>query len=345
MSTAFHLSIPSEQERLPVLPVTAINLMPFRLEYDGAAPISTYFMPRTIPNPACAQAESSEAGASFSAQPSTIKIAAFRGRRVQAHELNLPDGYTGLLLQAPPIPLPSDVDVPSRSRAETPRPSRSVAELKQVDDAGPIGLRRSPRKRNIDAVTGPAKKGVDLAQMRKNARRKVETASKKSKFSLDSDAESDDEEDDEPKRPSVATQNHDTSRSTLPIPPKLEDKPTPGAASDVPSPDIPAAPDIKSPTPGADVPPVVLADAIQPGLASQPQSPLPDEPAADAEPEQTLDATVIRQLKATATFSGLTVWSPDGPLDLERDEYVRGLGEWMRLSQLVHGPLESPSAA
>lgn len=348
MSTAFQVSLPPGSAQLPTLPATVINLLPFRLEYDGPAPISTYFMPRTIANPAYAQTESGEATTSkSSAQPPTIKIAAFRGRRVQAHELPLPQGYTGLILQAPPIPLPSDVDVPLRSRAITPRPSdRNVAELKHEEDASPVGLRRSPRKRNLEAATGPAKKGVDLVQMRKNARRKLDNAGKKSKFSLDSDDE-ENEDDQDQELPSQALVEPDVKAkaSNAQEQPTAQDSLAETAAVEEPLIDT-SKKNVKSPTPGAEVAPIELAEAIlpDPPTRANPSPPPQAEPVEEAqelepepEPEQPLDLTIIRQLRPTATFPSMTIWSPDGPLDLERDEYVRGLGEWMRLSHLVHG--------
>ncbi|KAG8861429.1 hypothetical protein FRB96_002878 [Tulasnella sp. 330] len=63
-----------------------------------------------------------------------------------------------------------------------------------------------------------------------------------------------------------------------------------------------------------------------------------DEP----EPEAALDVMnddsdkPARQLRPTSTFSSLTVWAADNPVDTGRDDYIKSLDEWIRLSSLVH---------
>jgi hypothetical protein len=43
-----------------------------------------------------------------------------------------------------------------------------------------------------------------------------------------------------------------------------------------------------------------------------------------------------RTLLPTASFSSLTIWNPDGPLDEGKDEYCRTFGEWMSLNSVLH---------
>ncbi|KIK45555.1 hypothetical protein CY34DRAFT_801486 [Suillus luteus UH-Slu-Lm8-n1] len=44
----------------------------------------------------------------------------------------------------------------------------------------------------------------------------------------------------------------------------------------------------------------------------------------------------IRRLTPVSTFSSLTVWSPDIPVDEGRDEYLRSLTEWTKLAAEIH---------
>jgi hypothetical protein len=43
-----------------------------------------------------------------------------------------------------------------------------------------------------------------------------------------------------------------------------------------------------------------------------------------------------RTLTAQARFDSIRLWNPDGPIDETRDEYHRGLNEWMRVRELLH---------
>ncbi|TCD69625.1 hypothetical protein EIP91_006850 [Steccherinum ochraceum] len=43
-----------------------------------------------------------------------------------------------------------------------------------------------------------------------------------------------------------------------------------------------------------------------------------------------------RVLQPTGTFSSFILWNPDVPVDEGRDEYVRSLTEWMKLSAEIH---------
>jgi len=55
---------------------------------------------------------------------------------------------------------------------------------------------------------------------------------------------------------------------------------------------------------------------------------------ADAEEEEAPTCT----LALASTFSSFVVWNPDIPVDEGRDEYIRSLNEWIKLSAMVsHG--------
>ncbi|KAI0074512.1 hypothetical protein K474DRAFT_1709813 [Panus rudis PR-1116 ss-1] len=78
-------------------------------------------------------------------------------------------------------------------------------------------------------------------------------------------------------------------------------------------------------------------------------TPPPDEDIEDADVEMAAGDVVsseqveeeeeggeTRVLTPTHTFSSFTLWHPDIPVDKGRDEYIRSLTEWMRLSEEIH---------
>lgn len=66
------------------------NLMPFHIDFDGIAPISTYFLVRT------ADQTYSDASPTNTRR---VYSAAFRGRKVHGIDVKIPTGYTGLTLR------------------------------------------------------------------------------------------------------------------------------------------------------------------------------------------------------------------------------------------------------
>ncbi|KAG7567072.1 hypothetical protein FFLO_01198 [Filobasidium floriforme] len=230
------LLAPAPVSGLPQLAPTALNLMPFHLDYTGPAEVSTYFQPRTIPGPPASD-ELFEEKVQKQGDGS-IAVAAFRGRRVQAYTLGLPEGYTGLVLTAPSL---ASRMKPSISQTQKHAQSNTVKNLKReespslLSDAAP-GLRRSPRKRNnVDVLDLPV-----------------------------------------------------TRRSLQPdIPPEIDTDHHLDLDLDL--------------------------DLLQPA-----------------------PPIFSRTLLPTASFSSLTIWNPDGPLDEGKDEYCRTLGEWMSLNSVLH---------
>ncbi|KAK0200758.1 ribonuclease H2, subunit C [Desarmillaria ectypa] len=93
------------------LPSSSPNLMPFHIEYDGPAPISTFFhveerVTENLDEPESAPEEpKAESSAMAAAAPSLARRAAsyfvssFRGRTLRGTKIDVPDGYTGLVLK------------------------------------------------------------------------------------------------------------------------------------------------------------------------------------------------------------------------------------------------------
>ncbi|CAL1714372.1 unnamed protein product [Somion occarium] len=140
------------------------HLMPFHIAYSGPAPVNTYFRPQPIAPPSFgftpttlsesqdtivdtnSQQDASNASSSSSltlngdATPPVENgkhfVAAFRGRTVHGLEIDLPEGYTGLVLRAPSANAPPP---PSRTKREankrsTRRARQAAMEEEEEDD-------------------------------------------------------------------------------------------------------------------------------------------------------------------------------------------------------------------
>ncbi|CAE6410346.1 unnamed protein product [Rhizoctonia solani] len=47
-----------------------------------------------------------------------------------------------------------------------------------------------------------------------------------------------------------------------------------------------------------------------------------------------------KRLESASTFSEITLWRADVPVDVNSDEYARAIDEWTRMATLVHSPDE-----
>ncbi|CAE6467859.1 unnamed protein product [Rhizoctonia solani] len=47
-----------------------------------------------------------------------------------------------------------------------------------------------------------------------------------------------------------------------------------------------------------------------------------------------------KRLETASTFSEITLWRPDIPVDVNADEYARAMDEWTRMATLIHSPDE-----
>lgn len=169
-----HLQLPASHAASPRM---RAHLMPLRIEYDGPAPITRYFLvrpeaPASGANGSAAQPAAAEEGEASSpaTAPSTYE-AAFRGRALHGTALELAP------LQLYLCDVPSSSSSSSSAAAAAPAVSAPAKRIKVVAPPAPessdAGLRRSPRKRAMPPPPPPAKK--------KGAKMQV--------FSMDSDSE------------------------------------------------------------------------------------------------------------------------------------------------------------
>lgn len=62
----------------------------------------------------------------------------------------------------------------------------------------------------------------------------------------------------------------------------------------------------------------------------------------DADDQEEEEESPTRTLTLTSVFSSFVVWNPDIAVDSGRDEYIRSLNEWTKLSAMVCRPLNLP---
>jgi hypothetical protein len=120
------------------IPTCSLHLMPFRIEHTGPAPISTYFRPQPAPIPTFGKTAMTETTPAVELQPDSTEgisqttelseeevvktqdvemsmsagallqtqasgerfVAAFRGREVRGATVDLPEGYSGIVLKS-----------------------------------------------------------------------------------------------------------------------------------------------------------------------------------------------------------------------------------------------------
>lgn len=138
-----------------LLPSLQPNLLPVNIPWDGPAPVSQYFLvqpvidpdeaARSLPTPVSENGDSNEEGNLEALLPKlSLKkrfIAAFRGRKMQGLEVNLPVGMTGLVLRP--------ADPMTRERIER-TIQRRRKEMIVDDDMGEEG--------NVDELSGSGEK-------------------------------------------------------------------------------------------------------------------------------------------------------------------------------------------
>lgn len=349
MSTATLLAFPPSSTPLP--PSEQPHLLPFNIAHTGPAPVSTYFLPRPAdgrppsPSPSSSHTEGGSA---------PLQLAAFRGRQVVGQPLVLPEGYAGLLIDIPAPPSSSlsstslsnaataaaldasSVLGPRRSAhlLPTPTPSLSSSSTGEgFDEAEDMEAessstatrvtRASPRrKRAPPARYGGGGGGAGGATAAK--RRNVVAANK---FRVDSDSEEEEakamaalpdalaEEETKKKKKEEAELEQQAMTAAPALPPH-----TPIASASELTNDVPSSTTTPiSPSPPS--PPCSPADADATPALLPPGPPLP-----------------TRTLHARSTFTNITLWTPDDPVDAARDEFFRALGKggWVELAGELH---------
>ena len=118
-------------------PTASVSLLPFHLNFNGPAPISTYFLTRPDPE--------------VSSKDEKGEIAAFRGRGLYGNLITLPNDYSGRILKSlkpnlskRSVPVP-DLLASRKRKAFTPPPLPSRGNRVDITAGGLKKVRRSPR--------------------------------------------------------------------------------------------------------------------------------------------------------------------------------------------------------
>lgn len=321
------------------------SLLPFHIAFSGPAPVSTYFLPR--PAPVDPHAPSAE----------PLLLSTFRGRQVVGQSLRVPEGYAGVVLRIPPLPVASSSSPHSRRQTSDPAqlfntPDFAPDTAADLADASRAGLRRSPRKRII-ATTAVA---------RLPPAKKARVAAKK--FQLDSDSESEDEEpvvaaaalENTPSLVSVATSLTNPSLSTdsvvTPVGSVVGEEVTNAADADLTQGTLEVTETIVVGASAVEAKDLVIELPAATEASSQAGATEDDVPieATTADEPYTVDqllpsassatdnSAVTRLITPLSTFETIALWTADDAVDPGRDEFYRCLGKggWLDMSRVIH---------
>jgi ribonuclease H2 subunit C len=222
-------------------------------------------------------------------------ISCFRGRTIHGLNVDVPTGYTGLLLQGDPQPTVthgadhrvthvSNAGVKSGLEGEDGRAEKEV-------DSGTQGGRNT-RSRSKGNVTGG--KGKGKAKQEETTKTALKPKGRLARTAA-------------PKRPEVIIVDNEDEEMADPVPPEPE--PTVEDSEEVPN---------------------HLLEPTNDNTNAPDESSLDNDSGLDVDIDMSL-----RKLTPQSTFSSITLWHADRAVDETRDEYYRTLTEWMALSHEV----------
>lgn len=290
-------------ESTPLATLPYVSILPFRIAYDGPAPIKTYFPTRPLPSPPSADGTNAK-------PPTGALEATFRGRLLVSTPLPVPAGFTGLVFStSTPVPPPT-AGASTGTPAPASKKAKVVVEKKPEGGAGgtektligaPSGARRSPRKRKPTVLA---------------------------KFSMDSDDEADEGEGEpsaEPSEVEVLDLDGEGEEEIVAAP-----EPPPSSAPVVAAAPLVAQSSLLSldETPATPISEAEFQSA--PELKRD-----ADAASLDAGEENSL-ARDVQLLIPRATFDTVQIWHADFALDTEEDTYARTLTEWFSVAEKVH---------
>lgn len=286
--------------------LSSISLFPFSINYDGPAPISTYFHPSPVPS-----TSSSSNDADAAPPPPQHQEAAFRGRLVVSTSVPLPTGYKGLVYETT-TPIPAKVVEVEKVKVE-----KKVVKKMKLDDATAegerkkaveLGLRRSPRK---------AKKVVVQYSMDSDESEVEEEGAKEEQKEEESKMD-----EDEPSQVATVVEEEVTTTTTVTT------ETTTVEEAVIPPTETPAAP----------LPPLSAGSSLLVAPVTPPPAPVPeleDLPEAKEEEEDTKLARDVKHLIPVALFDRIELWNADFKADLQEDLYARTIGEWVGVAEKV----------
>lgn len=342
MST--YLAPVASSSKLPASP--SLALLPFALGSSNnaykssSAPINQYFQPRPCP----ADVPGTQKG---------TPIAAFRGRQLVGHTIELPPGYRGLVIDAPQ-PHTTESKWPL-----TPAPSVTSADP-SASAVASSSTRRSPRKSTLANVADAIKskvRGAGQVALSKPKTRQAKQATVKRRYQIDSEDEDEGHIElarvETPSKrtrsgttatPMIVVQEATPLKEPLPTPKKRlgtvsreERLPGAGRRSRSPSPaptEVSQNSEAVIPSPATEEDPPTFPIDTKPATAEnakvekeeaedttrvrQVMTPAPTETEivkseADG-PEISVEYTNARVLRPASTFESFTLWTPDGPL-------------------------------
>lgn len=332
---------------IPTVPTDQLHLMPFSIDHDGPAEISKYFLARGL----------AHQGSSFGRDEDRIDCleSSFRGRYLHGTRIKIPDGYIGLIASSSSIQTdPKSIDhIDSNSK-----PLEPIIKTHQTTRRGGASTRRARGRRLFQA-----------------------TSVKRKRQGSNAFIDSDEEEDKDPTTMQDNPSPHLDHEIPKPIrslvagpkPGSPQSDPHAGELKDVSSKarDQPQATcshaltldsvapqanransklaressDVKAIDSKLDDPLSTLKpnSSLALGSDSNAQS-IEGSPSIRAPSDsQTLASSSSKVIQCFGTFDRITIWNPDGPVDLVEDHHARSIREWVGLADLLHSlPPQEP---
>ena len=89
--------------------------MPFHVNYTGSSPLSTYFIVKPVHQPE--GIDNASSSPSFTQRARARFTSAFRGRTIQGVNVDIPDGYSGIVFKTEELGMGKETDVPPKRLA------------------------------------------------------------------------------------------------------------------------------------------------------------------------------------------------------------------------------------
>ncbi|KAM0752449.1 hypothetical protein T439DRAFT_324539 [Meredithblackwellia eburnea MCA 4105] len=300
------------QSGITINNISTISILPCEIKHNGQANINQFFIQR---------------------QSNGQLEATFRGRLLLSHQLEIPNGYKGIILnnsKQPEITLRQPAirlqQQPPPTPSKRPLKKLKLDNNKQLINA-PQGSRRSPRR----------KAAIAAAQ------------NQEKRYSLDSDDEDDQGQGDppptEPSEIGITPTCSSPSSLVFSIDQQQQQQLTPSSSTSL----VPLAASSASLTLiEADMPPTPISEVGPTGSSTIFSSTLNLEeeeeqeeqdrgrPAVEDDSATLLSEKDVQLLEPKAQFDKILVWHADFPLDPQDDPYVRTVTEWFSIAEKIH---------
>lgn len=272
-------------------PNDQLHLMPFTINYEGAAEVSKYFITRSLPTPTLDDTVLKEQAREF-------LESSFRGRYLHGTRIQIPDGYLGIVYSSA---------------------SDQSSSSKQLNQQLSMATFSGPNNDNIHQASSLHPRSTTRGRRRARGRKLTQAVgtriqSKRKYQEPDGFLSDQDDNDDNNENENKNTRENETTINNQ------------GAKE--------LKVDHRQDSTEANESLDVNQQEIQP-IVDVPVGPVTNLPTATLSNNPSHSDTP-KMIKPIGSFNQLTIWNPDGPVDLPSDIYARSISDWVGLAQLLH---------